>query len=86
MHRTQIYLTDQQWKLVGQRATGEGVSQSEVIRRVLDEALGLLDGTERRVAVIDSTAGTSPDSLPWQEWLAEVRGRSAADRLTGLGL
>ena len=86
MHRTQIYLTDQQWKLVGQRAMGEGISQSEVIRRVLDEALGLSDGTQRRVAVIDSTAGTSPDSLPWQEWLAEVRGSSAADRLTGLGL
>lgn len=40
MHRTNIYLTDEQRAQLDARALAEGVSRAELIRRVLDRALG----------------------------------------------
>lgn len=40
MHRTNIYLTDEQRAQLDARARAEGVSRAELIRRVLDQALG----------------------------------------------
>ena len=37
MKRTQIYLTEVQMKKLSERAKGQGISLSELIRRVLDE-------------------------------------------------
>ena len=86
MERTQIYLSTEQRRQIGRRAKDEGISQAEVIRRILDQALGFDNGAADRVAAIDATAGVLPDAPDWPEWLDDVRGNSAADRLSSLGL
>jgi predicted DNA-binding protein len=47
MHRTQIYLTDEQRERIGRMAEDRGVSRAEVIRGILDRELGI---------VVDATA------------------------------
>ncbi len=86
MKRTQIYLTEEQHKLVRSRARDAGVSQAEVIRRILDEGLNIGDDTSARVAAVDATAGILPDAPDWREWLAAVRGDGADRRLRKLGV
>lgn len=86
MRRMQIYLTDEQRRRVAGLAEDAGVSQAEVIRRILDRALGVADGKRERLAAVDATAGILPDAPPWAVWLAEVRGESTEDRLQSLGL
>ena len=86
MHRTQVYLTDEQRQQLARRAADEGISQAEVIRRILDRELGILRGTNDRVAVVDATAGVLADHPDWPEWLADVRGAGSSERLRHLGL
>ena len=86
MHRTQVYLTDEQRQQLARRAADEGTSQAEVIRRILDRELGILRGTNDRVAVVDATAGVLADHPDWPEWLADVRGAGSSERLRHLGL
>lgn len=86
MKRTQIYLTDEQRERIARRAEDAGVSQAEIIRRVLDEALDIDTRDEERVAAVDATAGILPDAPDWPEWLAAVRGGGADRRLRKLGL
>ena len=86
MERTQIYLSKEQRRQIARLAREQGVSQAEVIRRILDRALGFDDGAADRVAAIDATAGVLPDAPDWEEWLADVRGATASGRLSGLGL
>jgi hypothetical protein len=86
MHRTQVYLTDEQRRRLARRAEDDGTSQAEVIRRILDRELGILRGTADRVAVVDATAGVLADHPDWPEWLAEVRGGGSSERLRSLGL
>jgi hypothetical protein len=85
MQRTQIYLTDEQRRRIASLAADAATSQAAVIRRILDEALGVDDGTRARVAAVDATAGMLPDAPDWPEWLAEVRGDGADERLSSLG-
>lgn len=90
MRRTQIYITDEQERLLAARAADGGVAKAEVIRRILDRALGLADEPEARREAIRATAGLLPDADDWPEWLAGVRGgpeggSGAADRLDRLG-
>jgi 8-oxo-dGTP pyrophosphatase MutT (NUDIX family) len=85
MRRTQIYLTDEQDRLLDQRARDLGVSKAEAIRRLLDERLGIDAGRERTEA-IRQTAGVLADYPDWPEWLSSVRGPSAEERLHRLGL
>jgi hypothetical protein len=86
MQRTQIYLSDEQRRQIARLAADAGVSQAEVVRRILDRALGVDDGTRARLAALDATAGLLPDAPDWPEWLAEVRGRPADERLRSLGV
>lgn len=86
MRRTQIYITDEQARLIAARAADAGVPKAEVIRRILDAGLGLDGGSEERVRAIRATAGVLPDAPDWPEWLAEVRGEGAGARLRRLGL
>ena len=86
MRRTQIYLTDEQRTEVARRADDAGVSSAEVIRRILDAALGLDDHADARVAAVDATAGVLAGAPDWPQWLASVRGRGADERLEQLGL
>ncbi len=84
--RTQIYLTERQHAEIARQAADLGVSKAEVIRRVLDEALGIDDGAAARVAAIDASAGVLADAPDWPEWLAAVRGAPMETRLEDLGL
>lgn len=85
MHRTQIYITEEQDRRIAARASDGGVSKAEVIRRMLDEGLGIDDGVETRQRAIRATAGILPDADDWQTWLAGVRGAGADERLRRLG-
>jgi hypothetical protein len=86
MHRTQVYLTEEQRRRLALRAADDGTSQAEVIRRILDRELGILRGMGDRVAIVDATAGVLADHPDWPEWLAEVRGVGSSERLRQLGL
>jgi hypothetical protein len=85
MRRTQIYLTDEQDRLLSERARDQGLSKAEVIRRLLDERLGAGSNQERAEA-IRRTAGVLADYPDWPEWLASVRGAPADERMRNLGL
>jgi hypothetical protein len=84
MRRTQIYITDDQERRIAARAADAGVSKAQVIRRMLDEGLGIDDGAEARRRAIQATAGVLPDAEDWETWLARVRGGGADARLERL--
>lgn len=84
MHRTQIYITEEQERRIAARAADAGVSKAQVIRRMLDEGLGVDDGLEERRRAIRATAGALPDADDWESWLARVRGGGADERLRRL--
>jgi len=86
MQRSQLYLTEQQREALARRAVDNGVSVAEVVRRILDRALGLKAGVDDRLAALDATAGILPDAPDWPEWLREVRGLGSDARLRDLGL
>jgi hypothetical protein len=81
-----MYLTEDQRRRLAARARAERVSEAEVVRRILDAALGLTDDVDARVAVIEETSGILADAPDWPEWLARVRGAGADHRLKDLGL
>lgn len=84
MQRTQIYITEEQQRRIAARAADAGVSKAQVIRRMLDEGLGVDDGAEERRRAIRATAGTLPDADDWESWLTRVRGGGADERLSRL--
>lgn len=86
MRRTQIYITDDQDQRVGELAKDLAVSKAEVIRRILDQALEIDAGEREAAGVIAATAGLLAGYPDWPEWLGDVRGRSAAERVGSLGL
>lgn len=81
MRRTQIYITEQQERLIASQAIDAGVPKAEVIRRILDQALGLDSGADDRRRAILATAGLMPEADDWREWLDRVRGSGADARL-----
>ena len=81
-----MYLTDEQRSKLASLARSEGVSEAEVVRRILDRALGVPDARQERLTAVDETAGLLADAPDWPEWLARVRGHGAEQRLTELGL
>ena len=85
MRRTQIYITDDQERRIAARAADAGVSKAQVIRRMLDEGLGIDDGAEARWRAILLPPGCPPDAQDWETWLAGVRGGGAYARLERLG-
>jgi hypothetical protein len=87
MRRTQIYLTDEQSARIAQLADDRQTSKAEIIRRILDEALGIGDEHDDGArAVIEATSGLCRDYPDWPQWLNSVRGRTADERLSSLGL
>jgi hypothetical protein len=87
MRRTQIYLTDEQSAKIAQLAGDRQASKAEIIRRILDEALGIGEEDDDGArSAIEATAGLCRDYPDWPEWLEAVRGRTADDRLSSLGL
>jgi len=86
MRRTQIYLTEEQHERIAELARDRGLPKAEIIRSILDAALGAGDPEAEARAVIEATAGLLSDYPGWAEWQRDVRGRTAADRLDRLGL
>ena len=54
-----MYLTNAQRTRLSARARASGVSEGEVIRGILDDALGLHGDEDARLAAVDETAGLS---------------------------
>ncbi len=87
MQRTQVYLTDEQRRMLDRRARDEGVPMAEVLRRILDEGLGIRDAQVDRVRAVDESAGVLADDETWQQFLERVRRPGGAGaRLRDLGL
>ena len=88
MQRTQIYLTDEQRDRIARIANDRGVSKAEVIRGMLDQQLGISSDAVARAEIFRETAGLlkGKDYPDWEEWLLNVRGRTADERLRDLGL
>lgn len=63
MHRTNIYLEQRQTEALDRLAAAEGVSRAEIIRRLLDRALGD-DDVDAGVAAIDASFGVAADLEP----------------------
>ena len=70
MQRTNIFLTEEQQQRLRHRAREEGVTKSELIREILDEALSIRPATTSVEDAIRSTAGLWADRS--DEDLAEV--------------
>lgn len=86
MRRTQIYITDDQDRLLARRARDERISKAAVIRRILDSALHTGDSEAEARSIIRDTAGICADYPDWPEWQRSVRGRPADERLRAAGL
>jgi hypothetical protein len=86
MRRTQIYITDDQDRLLARRAKDERISKAEVIRRILNRALHAGDPDAEARTIIRDTAGICADYPDWPEWQRSVRGRTADERLRAGGL
>lgn len=64
MHRTNIYLSDDQCQALDRLAGAEGASRAEIIRRILDRALlGTGDELERDLRAIGASFGALRDGL-----------------------
>ncbi len=58
MHRTNIYLTDEQRAALAARAAVEGTSAAELVRRLIDQTLlGASDDLSDDLAAIDASFG-----------------------------
>jgi len=84
MPRIQIALTDEQERLLAERAAAAGIGRAEVIRRLLDDALGLGDRLEARRRAVLASAGTFAQEDDWPTWLDRARGDGLDDRLERL--
>lgn len=84
MQRTNIYLSDEQQRVLSARARTEGISKAELIRRILDEALGLRTTAASRLEAVNATAGIWSDRT--DEELAAIFRWRTDDRLERLGL
>ncbi|HEU0089408.1 MAG TPA: hypothetical protein VFQ77_17490 [Pseudonocardiaceae bacterium] len=62
MRRTNIYLTDEQRAALAARATAEGTSTADLVRRLVDQALfGDNEDLAEDLAAIDASFGTVRD-------------------------
>ncbi|CAN5165371.1 hypothetical protein BH23ACT9_BH23ACT9_36960 [soil metagenome] len=85
MKRTQMYITEEQDARLTQMSKDRGVPKAEVVRSILDAALGSGDAEGEADAAIRATAGVLADAQDWPQWLRAVRGRTADERLTEAG-
>lgn len=84
MKRTQIYLDEEQDKLLGERASESGRTKSELIREALDRYLGRAriphgDKMRRWREAVRATAGIAPYLPSSAEWI-EQRRRETTER------
>lgn len=61
MQRTNIFLTDEQQRRLDRRAKERGISKSELIRQILDEALAITQASTTPAQAIEATSGIWSD-------------------------
>jgi predicted transcriptional regulator len=89
MHRTQIYLDDDQTVRLDQRAAAEGATRSMVIRRAVDEYLTREEQDASRwqaqwKSAVEGTAGIAPHLEEGASYVESIR-RGDAERLSEFG-
>lgn len=85
MHRTQVYLEDEEANLLSQAAVRTGASRSELIRRAIRTQYGA-QTAEARLAALRASAGTWRDrSGTGAEYVDNIRG-DLDERFEQLGL
>jgi metal-responsive CopG/Arc/MetJ family transcriptional regulator len=85
MHRTQIYLDDEEARLLALAVERTGASRSELIRRAVRNQYGLRT-TESRLAALQASAGSWSDRTQnGQQYVEGIRA-DLNDRLGELGL
>jgi hypothetical protein len=83
--RTQVYLGDEELKLLDRAARAVGATRSELIRRAVREAFGVADKAERERAFTASAGSWRGRSFTGAEYVDAVRG-NLDDRLRRHGL
>ena len=88
VHRTQIYLDDNQTARLDQRAAAEGVTRSTVIRRAVDDYLAGAEDDQvawraRWRQAVAQTAGIAPHLADGDHYVQQLRATDA-DRLREL--
>lgn len=77
MHRTQITLTDAQYRRLREDSVRSGCSLAELIRRALDERYGMISDTDR-VRLLDSAfGGWAEHEESGREFVERVRSGTA---------
>mgnify|MGYP000551254857 CR=1 FL=1 len=85
MHRTQIYLSDDELRLLDQAERTTGASRSELIRRAVHETFGRSSGEERLAALRRGKGLWSRRQETGSQFVDARRG-DLGDRLERLGL
>ena len=83
MKRTNIYLTEEQDRRLATRARALSVSKAEVVRRLLDEGLGIAEVTDIDQA-LEASFGIWSDRS--QKEIEDLRTWRDSDRFDRLGL
>lgn len=87
MHRTQIYLDDDQTARLDDRAAAEGTSRSMLIRRAVDVYLSKEDRSAstwrtRWKEAVGESAGVAPELETGADYVEDLRHKDA-ERLSG---
>lgn len=85
MHRTQIYLGDEEVALLDQAADATGASRSELIRRAIRRTFGEASKAERLRALERSAGSWQERSFTGAEYVDGLRA-DLEERLQRLGL
>lgn len=85
MHRTQIYLNDEEADLLGRASVRTGASRSELIRRAIRRQYGAQSAETRLAALRDSAGGWQSRSGTGAAYVANLRD-DLNERFEQLGL
>ncbi len=73
MHRTQIYLTDEESELLDRAERATGASRSELIRRAIRLAFGGRGSADRLAAFLASAGSWSDRNFTGVEYVEAIR-------------
>jgi hypothetical protein len=85
MGRTQIYLTDDELRLLDRESRATGASRSELIRRAIHEAYGKTSKADRLLALRETAGTWVTREETGEEYVDSIRG-DMNERLRRLGL
>jgi hypothetical protein len=85
MHRTQITLTDSQYRRLQRESDSSGLSMAEIVRRRLDEAAGGASLDQRQAALRASAGAWQDREFDGREYVEQIRGPGLGERLGQYG-